>query len=95
MKLTQTGADLVEDEEEESPQVVSETAVESPRSSAPNKATEPEAPAPNKATEAVSEPSEAPNAPNKPTEIDPKVRARAASEARRGVPQAGTPLLIQ
>ena len=95
IKLTQTDADLVPDDEPEAEvqaQVVSESKVEPDPSPAPSKATAADAAAPSKATEASEAPSEGPAAPSKaaetaPIEDDPIGRALAAHRARAAMPR--------
>ncbi len=88
VRLTQTGADLVEDEVVSEVQDIVPEVVESPEPPAPNKATEAESPAPNEATEGPSEPS-------KPPADDPVGRAIAAFRARNGLPEPVTQRLNQ
>jgi hypothetical protein len=90
IRLTQTDADVVEDEEGsdgEPPQIVEAIEVEPEPSPAPNKATEVEPETPDRAAEAPEQPAEATPAPNKPTEAESFQRAKASFLSRRGAPQ--------
>jgi hypothetical protein len=85
IKLTQTGADLVEDEE----------AVSEAQDVVPEPVESPEPAAPNKATEGSEMASEVPSEPSEPPADDAVGRAFAAFRARNGLPEPVTRRLNQ